>query len=230
MINCIIIDDDPVSINTIKHFVANTEGLILLDSINNPIEAVNYIRKNIATIDLIFLDVEMPDMTGIQLLESFKDLPSVILITSKEKYAFKAFEHKVVDYLVKPVEYAKFLKAVERVFETNDGLTNLRLDYLFIKEEGVLSKLPHKDILYFEALGDNVKVHTKAKVHVITATMKSIEEKLKHNKNFVRIHRSYIINLNYLENFDSETSIVAGRIIPLGNKYKAIIQSRLNIL
>ncbi len=91
MINSLIIDDDPVSVNLMKHFIANTEGLNFLESFSNPISAANYIRKNIATIDLIFLDVEMPEMSGIELMESFKELPPVILITSKEKYAVQAF-------------------------------------------------------------------------------------------------------------------------------------------
>ncbi|MBK8845912.1 MAG: response regulator transcription factor [Bacteroidetes bacterium] len=230
MINCIIIDDDPVSINLMKHFITSTEGLNFVEAFSNPIAGVNYIRKNAATTDLIFLDVEMPEMTGIEFLESFKELPPVILITSKEKYAVKAFEHKVIHFLVKPVEYGKFLKAVERVFKINEADNNQHLDYIFIKENGVLSKIMHKDIIYCEALGDYVKVHLKEKTHVVNSTMKNIEDKLKMNKQFMRVHRSYIINLNFLENFDAETSIVGGHIIPIGNKYKANLQARLNII
>ncbi len=230
MINCIIIDDDPVSINLMKHFITSTEGLNFIEAFTSPIAGVNYIRKNAASTDLIFLDVEMPEMTGIEFLESFKELPPVILITSKEKYAVKAFEHKVIHFLVKPVEYGKFLKAVERVFKINEAQNNQHLDYIFIKENGVLSKIMHKDITYCEALGDYVKIHLKDKSHVVNSTMKNLEDKLKTNKQFMRVHRSYIINLNFLENFDAETSIVAGHIIPIGNKYKANLQLRLNII
>ena len=230
MINCIIIDDDPVSVNLMKHFIANTEGLNFTESFANPIVAANYIRKNTTDIDLIFLDIEMPEMTGIELLESFKELPPVILITSKEKYAVKAFDHNVVHYLVKPVEYGKFLKAVERIFELNEAKNNQELEYIFIKDNGLMCKVAHKDICYCEALGDYVKVHLKDKTHLVTTTMKNMEDKLKTSKQFIRVHRSYIINVNFLENFDAETSIVAGKIIPIGNKYKASLQTRLNII
>ena len=230
MINCIIIDDDPVSVNLITHFINNTEGLTLLHAVNNPIEGVNYIRKNIESIDLIFLDVEMPEMSGIELLDSFNELPPVILITSKEKYAVKAFEHKVLHYLVKPVDYVKFLNGVHRVFKLFESDKSLKQDYLFIKGNNLLSKVFHKDILYCEALGDYVKVHTKEKVHVVYSTMKNIEEKLTANREFIRIHRSYLINLNFLENFDSETAIVNTQVLPIGNKYKAGLKLKLNII
>ena len=232
MINCIIIDDDLASINVIKHFVSNTEGLNLVESFLDPIIASNYILKNPGCADLIFLDIEMPGMTGIDFLESHQELPPVILITSKEKYAVKAFEYKVMHYLMKPIDYGKFLKAIDRVFKLYDADKNQtpNLEYIFIKEDGLLSKVMQNDIMYCEALGDYVKVHLKEKTHVVYSTMKNLEDKLKVNKQFVRVHRSYLINLNFLENIDAETSVVGGRIIPIGNKYKNDLQSRLNII
>lgn len=230
MINCLIIDDDPVAINVIRHYVENTEGLSLLDVIPNAVEAANYIRKNTASIDLIFLDIEMPEMSGMDLLESFKELPPVILISSKDKYAAKAFEYKVIYYLVKPVEYGKFLKAIERVFALLENDKGRQLDYIFVKENGVLCKVNYPEIHYFEALGDYVKVKIKEKEYVVNSTMKNLEEKLKSSRQFMRVHRSFIINLSFLENFDSDTAIVANKIIPIGNKYKPSLQTRLNIL
>jgi DNA-binding LytR/AlgR family response regulator len=230
MINCIIIDDDNVASNLLKHYVENTEGLSLLNVLSNAVEAANFIRKNQSAIDLIFLDIEMPEMSGIELLESFKELPPVILISSKEKYAAKAFEYKVLHYLVKPVEYGKFLKAIERVFLLFENEKGRQLDYIFVKENGVLCKVNFTDIFYFEALGDYVKVKVKEKEYVVNSTMKNLEEKLKNNRQFMRVHRSFIINLAFLENFDAETAIVANKIIPIGNKYKPTLSARLNIL
>jgi two-component system, LytTR family, response regulator LytT len=230
MINCLIIDDDIVSVKIITHYISNTEGLSLIDAFTDPILGTNYIRKNASQIGLIFLDVEMPEMSGIELLESFQEMPPVILITSKENYAVKAFEHRVAHYLVKPIEYGKFLKAIDRVLQQNLADSSQDLDYIFIKENGILNKVMHTDILYFEALGDYVKVHTKEKVHVANSTMKNIEDKLKMKKQFIRIHRSFIINLNYLKNFDSESCYLSGNIIPIGNKYKAALQTLLNII
>jgi DNA-binding LytR/AlgR family response regulator len=116
------------------------------------------------------------------------------------------------------------------VFKLQEADTNNPLDFIFIKENGVLSKIPLQEINYCEALGDYVKVHLKDKVHVVNSTMKNIEEKLRQNKQFIRVHRSYVINLDYLKNFDAETAIVAGKIIPIGNKYRTELQSRLNII
>jgi DNA-binding LytR/AlgR family response regulator len=204
--------------------------LNLLEVFNGSVEGANYIRKNIAAIDLIFLDIEMPDMSGIELLKSITDLPPVILISSKESYAIEAFEYKVVHYLVKPVEYPKFLKAIERIFSSHTTSKGGDLDYIFVKENNVLTKVQHSDIYYFAALGDYVQVHVKGSVHTINSTMKNLEEKLKNSTQFIRVHRSYLINLNYLENFDTEVAVVAKKLIPIGNKYRSGLQSRLNIL
>jgi two-component system, LytTR family, response regulator len=230
MINCIIIDDDPVSISLMKHYIASTAGLSLSSTFENPIDGINYIRKNSQDIDVIFLDVEMPKMTGLEVLESFQELPPVILITTKEKYAVKAFTHKVLHYLVKPIEYSMFLKAVDRVFNLQEANNAGSSKVIFVKENGVLTKLVLKEIYYFEALGDYVKVHTQDMVHTVNSTMKNLEEKLRPNKSFIRVQRSYLINLEYLKNFDHETAVVAGKVIPIGNKYRSELQSRLNII
>ncbi len=230
MINCIIIDDDPVSITLIKHFVEHTVGLNFLDSFSNSIDAVNYIRKNNTSIDLLFLDIEMPEITGFELLESLANCPPVILITSHNHYAAKAFEHKVIHYLVKPIEYSKFLNAIERRFTLESEQSNQNLDYIFIKENGVVVKIMHQEILFCEALGDFVKLHLKGKAHTISSTMKNLEIKLKKNSQFIRVHRSYMINLAFLKNFDTESCYIAGQIIPIGNTYKANLHLRLNII
>ena len=229
MISCIIVDDDLVALNLVKHFVTNTDGLNLLQAFTDTVEAANFIRKNHAIIDLIFLDVEMPNLTGIEMLASVKDFPPVILISSKEKYAIQAFDHRVLHYLLKPLEYSKFLKAIERVFVERMAETN-QLDYLFVKENGLLTKVGYKDILYFEALGDYVKVHTKDKAHVVNSTMKSIEDKLRMNQHFIRVHRSYHINLTYLQSFDSEIAIISNKTIPIGSKYRSELQNRLMVI
>ena len=229
MISCIIVDDDLVALNLVKHFVTNTDGLNLLQAFTDTVEAANFIRKNHATIDLIFPDVEMPNLTGIEMPASIKDFPPVILISSKEKYAIQAFDHRVLHYLLKPLEYSKFLKAIERVFVERMTETN-QLDYLFVKENGLLTKVGYKDILYFEALGDYVKVHTKDKAHVVNSTMKSIEDKLRMNQHFIRVHRSYHINLTYLQSFDSEIAIISNKTIPIGSKYRSELQNRLMVI
>ena len=232
MINCIIIDDDAASIMVMKSYITNIGGLNLLDAFQDPKLASDYFEKNLSSIDLIFLDVEMPGMTGLEFMRSHKNLPPVILVTSKEKYAVAAFEHKAVHYLVKPFDYDKFLKAVERVFElyNNEKDNSPNLDYIFLREGGLLLKVTQKEIMFCEALGDYVKVHLKDKTHAVYSTMKNMEDKLRRNKLFVRVHRGYIINISYLENFDAETAVVGGKVIPIGSKFKSELQARLNIV
>jgi len=232
MINCIIIDDDATSIMVMRRYIENIGGLHLLETFQEPNVAAEYFLKNQGSIDLIFLDIEMPGMTGIDFMRSHRNLPPVILVTSKEKYAVAAFEHKAVHYLVKPFDYDKFLKAVERVFEIYDSEknNNPNFEYIFLREGGLLLKVTLRDIILCEALGDYVKVHLKDKTHAVYSTMKNMEDKLRRNKLFVRVHRGYIINISYLENFDAETAVVGGKIIPIGSKYKNDLQTRLNIV
>ncbi len=219
-----------VAANLVKHYIGNTDGLNLLELFTSATEGANYIRKNRAAVDLIFLDVEMPNLNGLDLLDSIKDLPPVVLVSSHEKYAASAFEYKVLYYLVKPLEYSKFLKAIERVYEHLEIKKEISLDYLFVKENGSISKVMLHDIQYFEALGDYVKVHIKDRVLVANSTMKNIEDKLKQNPLFVRLHRSYIVNLSFLQDFDSEAAVVSKTVIPIGNKYRTGMQNRLTII
>jgi DNA-binding LytR/AlgR family response regulator len=210
--------------------VHQTEGLELLRIFTSPLEAKDFLKKNLEEVDLIFLDIEMPLMNGLELLDLFVNPPSVVIITAKERYALKAFDYKIIHYLVKPIEYGKFLKAVERVFEQKQYITKKNTDFLFIRDSRLLYKISFSDILYFEALGDYVKVVTQARSYSNKITMKVLEEKLKMHPSFVRCHRSYIINLHFLENFDAESATVEGKIIPIGMKYRAELSSRLHIL
>ena len=234
MLNCLIIDDDPAASTLLKHCVESTEGLQLAGVLSDGISASNFLRKNEQPIDVVFMDVEMPGMTGIELLESSKNLPPVVLVTSKEKYAAKAFEFRVAHYLVKPVDYTRFLSAIDRIQDmkksTQTEPSAIDLDYIFVKENGLLHKIPYKDLSYVEALGDYMKVHTKAKTFTTYSTMKNLEEKLCSHPSFVRVHRSYIINISFLENIDNEAATICGHVVPIGNKYRPSLQQRLNIL
>mgnify|MGYP000423230663 CR=1 FL=1 len=233
MLNCLIIDDDPAASTLLKHYVESTEGLQLVDVLSDGISASNFLRNNTQQVDVIFMDVEMPGMTGIEILESTRNLPPVVLVTSKEKYAAKAFEFRVAHYLVKPVDYTRFLSAIDRVQEmkspTNEPAT-ADLEFIFVKENGILHKVPYNDLSYVEALGDYMKVHTKNRTYTTYTTMKNLEEKLCSHPSFVRVHRSYIINIGFLENIDNEAATIGGHVVPIGNKYRPSLQQRLNIL
>lgn len=229
MLNCIIIDDDATALTLLAHYTTSTSWLNLVQTFSNPVEAANYIHTNGADIDLAFLDIEMPGLSGIQMLSTIKNFPPVILTTAKENYAVQAFDHKVLHYLLKPIEYSRFLRALEKV-NTSSAPDKQNTDYIFVRENGVITKVQLNSIIYFEALGDYVKVHCREKTHVVYTTMKKIEEKLRDNPQFTRIHRSYFININYLDSFDADAAVVANKTIPIGNKYRADLHCCLMIL
>jgi DNA-binding LytR/AlgR family response regulator len=195
-------------------------------------EAYNAINEE--PVDLLLLDIEMPDMTGLELIKNLGNKkPLIIFTTAKKDYAVEAFELNVVDYLVKPVTPARFLQAIERANETvesnKEEVKVGEQEFVFVKDNGILKRINVDDIMYLEAMGDYVKVHTQQKFHVLHATLKSIEEKLPLSK-FIRVHRSYIVSLNKID-FIQEGIITIGKAsIPVADTYKSVLNKRLNLL
>jgi DNA-binding LytR/AlgR family response regulator len=195
-------------------------------------QAYNYLNSE--QIDLLFLDIEMPGMTGIELTKKLGNKkPLIIFTTAKPDYAVEAFELNVVDYIVKPVTTARFLQAVEKAkeaFDSNKQEVKIEAqEFVFVKDNGVLKKINVDDILYLEAMGDYVKVHTLQKFHVLHSTLKSIEEKLPLNK-FLRIHRSYIVSLQKIDFIQDGVISIGKASIPVAETYKSSLNKRLNLL
>jgi DNA-binding LytR/AlgR family response regulator len=195
-------------------------------------EAYNYL--NSGQVDLMFLDIEMPGMTGIELTKKLGNKKSLIIFTTaKTDYAVEAFELNVVDYLVKPVSLSRFLQAVEKAkeaFDSNKQEVKIEAqEFVFVKDNGILKKLNVDDILYLEAMGDYVKVHTAQKFHVLHSTLKSIEEKLPPNK-FLRIHRSYIVSLQKIDFIQDGIINIGKANIPVAETYRSALNKRLNLL
>jgi DNA-binding LytR/AlgR family response regulator len=226
---CIIVDDDKVSRELVQDYVADTEGLELLGAFPSAIEANNFLSKN--HVDLIFLDVEMPKMTGLELLKSLDEKPLIILITSKEKYAIEAFEYEVLDYLLKPVEYARFVKAFQKAKNKLKPmpLDNVTKESIFIKVDSELINLPFKEVLWIEALGDYINIITAQRKLVVLSTMKNIEEKLPPTE-FVRVHRSYFVRLDRIKKISEHIILVENKLIPVSKSYKKELLQRLNML
>jgi DNA-binding LytR/AlgR family response regulator len=229
--NCLIIDDDEIARRAVQHCVERTDFLHLEGSCASVPEALKIIREK--KIDLIFLDVEMPEMSGIDFLRTFKEIPQIILITGKKEYAADAFDYDVTDFILKPVDYPRFLKASMKAQSIN---ANMQVnhengeDALFIKKEGNrLVRLPAKEIIWIEALADYVNIHTKDARHTVLATMKSIEAKLP-AKDFIRIHRSYIVRLDQVSEIEENAVNVAGKLLPVSRSHKDDLFSRLKLL
>ncbi len=226
---CLVVDDDKISRELVCECIKETEDLILSSVCNNGIEASNFLSNN--EVDLIFLDVEMPKMNGLDLLKSLNHKPQVILVTAKEKYAVEAFEYEVTDYLVKPINHSRFVKAVQKARAKNkpSQIESVKAGNIFIKVDSELINLPTTDILWIEALGDYVNFITAVKKYVVLSTMKNIEAKLP-GAEFVRVHRSYLVRIDKIKKISEDILLVENKLIPVSKSYKKELLDRLTTL
>lgn len=227
--NCIIVDDDFASRNIIKELVSLVPNLELIASCESALEAVQVLKDE--PIDLIFLDINMPEMSGLELIESLREKPQIILITGNDKFAADAFSLDVADYILKPVEKSRFLQAVDKAQSRFDQLSGSKdvKDYIFVKKDGVIQKVLLKEIINIEAMADYIVIHTdKGKFHALS-TMHGIESRLP-KRDFVRVHRSHIISLHKLESIEEGTAILGDKMIPIGNTYKQRLYRTINLI
>jgi two-component system LytT family response regulator len=232
-LRCLVVDDDPMSVQVVLNCIANTPFLTAVGSYNNPVEAAEFLRTN--SIDLLFLDVEMPLLSGIDLLRTLQNPPLTVLITSSKDYAVQAFEHAVVDYLVKPVSYPRFLQAAQKAlelaqrqataFDSHDAPTDA--NFTFVKVDNKLVRVGFDEVRYVEALGDYVHIVTDTSKLIVYSTMKAVEEKFPSNR-FVRVHRSFIVNLNRIQALEDNAVVVKGKHIAVGQTYLRDVMQRLN--
>jgi DNA-binding LytR/AlgR family response regulator len=234
-LRCLVVDDDHLSRNVIASFVERHDGLLLSATAESAVEAANCLQES--DFDVLFLDVEMPDMSGLELLRSLSERPQVILVTVKEDYAVEAFAVEVTDYLVKPVRYARFLQAVERVQRRLEAARPsattadepLSDDYVFIKVDGRLIKLDLTTVRWIEAQGDYVKIQTDQNAYLVHNTMKHMEANLP-TQAFARVHRSYIVRIDRIMDIEDTSVVVEGKVIPIGRSYRDSLLSRLRTL
>jgi len=231
--NCVIIDDDALSRKIIEEFVKRTEFLDLKVTYENAVDAINDLNFESKDIDLIFLDIEMPEMDGIDFLNTLNNLPQVIIVSSQDKYALEAFDYDVTDYLLKPITYARFYKAVTKAKNIMLANSNDGVDEIYIKNDSALVKLKYNDVLLVEALENYVIVNTFSEKYTIHFTMKAIEKQLPLSQ-FIRVHRSFIINLKKIERIEDNTIIVkidkGNKIVPIGKAYKENFMKYINLM
>lgn len=225
--NCIIIDDDPNVRIILKSLIGNTDFLTFCGDFSDAKSAFNFLQKN--NIDLIFLDIEMPKMNGLEFLESLQIKPMTIICSSKKDYAVDAYIHQAIDYILKPIEEKRFLLAVSRAKELFDNIHQMNettTSYIFIKNNNLHTKINFSDILYIQAMGDYMKIFTKEKFYVLHSTMKNLENKLPNNQ-FFRIHRSSIINLTHLDSIEDNVAYVNRQSIIIGDNYKLALLKKI---
>ena len=226
LIRCIAIDDEPLALEVIERFAEKIPELDLLATFANPIEAISFLREN--PVDLLFLDIQMPDLTGMQLLESLPELPMIIFTTAYSEYAADSYEVNAVDYLLKPIPFDRFLKAVNKAIKEFQAVSTNEarkpLEYLFIKSDTRYFKVNYDDIRFIEGMRDYVAVHTPKQRILTLMSMTRILERLPADR-FMRVHKSYIIGIRHIELIQNHRITIAGREIPISNSYREAFQA-----
>ena len=232
MIRVIIVDDDELCISVIEDMISQLDDFICIETFQNALDAYNYLEAN--DVDVVFLDVEMPKMGGIELLKNLKKSPMVVMITSHEEFALESYEYNVTDFLKKPAEWSRFLKTIEKIRKEFLDLAAQLLEssdqeHVFIKTDSKLVQLNLSQVLWVEALGNYIRVHTEEDKYTVLSTMKEIEVKLP-AKDFIRVQRSFIIRVDKVKAIEDNYIIIKDKEIHIGKSYKEDFNKRINYL
>ncbi|WP_433835290.1 LytR/AlgR family response regulator transcription factor [Flavobacterium anhuiense] len=235
---CVIIDDEPLAVELLQDFVKKVDTLELISTFNNAIDAVSFINQN--NVDLVFLDIQMPHFSGIDFLNTIEKKPLVIFTTAYSDYAVEGFNLGAVDYLVKPIPFHRFLKAVVRAQQVlqpaanpitaeNNNTPEIEQDFMFVRAEYENVKLNFADILFIEGLKDYVKIYTTDNKFTLTLISLIKLENLLSSKGFARIHRSYIINIKHVKSIQKNKVLISDKRIPISESYKNTFFEKINL-
>lgn len=237
---CIAIDDEPLALKVIERFVSKVPFLELQRSFQNPVEASLYLQEN--PIDLIFLDIQMPDLTGMQFLQSLTNPPKVIFTTAHSEHAAESYDLDAIDYLLKPIPFERFLKGVNKAFklhqleadhaegqEAEDAIHDALSPYLFLKSDTRIFKVKRDEIRYIEGMRDYIAVHTPQRRIMTLMSLSKMLLRLPPS-DFIRVHKSYIINLHHIALIKQNRIIIGEKEIPISNTYREDFFSRIEKL
>lgn len=224
VIKCIIVEDEPIARNILKQYISRDNRLLLTGNFKSAAEGLEHIQNE--PTDLVFLDIKMPEISGLELLKSLMAPPMIIFTTAFREYAADGFDLNAVDYLVKPYSFDRFLHSVNKVAEVsklrlqkNETSENILVSSLFIKDGTKLIQLNIEEILFVEALREYIKIVTEGKKYVVHQSMKGIEEKLPSN-NFIRIHKSYIVAIKKINSIEGNMILVGNHTLPISRQLK----------
>ncbi|PWW20646.1 MULTISPECIES: LytR/AlgR family response regulator transcription factor [unclassified Chryseobacterium] len=225
--NCIIIDDEPLARSEMRSLIAEISGIGILGEFSNALSALEFLKDN--EVDLIFLDIEMPMVTGLEFAEMLPKKSLIIFTTAYSQYALKSYELEAVDYLLKPVDPQRLEKAIDKAVLYTELLSKNTVkntvesntaDYLFIKAERRFYKISFSDIKFIEGLKDYVVIYTKQQKLITAMNLKTIHQKIS-GETFIRVSKSYVVNMNYIDSFDNHNIYIEDSEIPLGEVYRS---------
>ncbi|HSD05805.1 response regulator transcription factor [Flavobacterium sp.] len=224
---CIIVDDEPAAHYVLANYIKQNPQLELVFKCYNGIEAMDYLREN--KVDLMFLDINMPEISGMELLKILPNHPKTILTTAYSEFALESYEYGVIDYLLKPIYFPRFLKAVERFFSTENNIKTeteeVFVNSINVKVDGYFIEIELNQLLYAQSFGNYVKLHTTKRTYLASITTAELEKELP--ENFIRIHKSYIVAIDKIDDADKDFVLIKKEKLPIGITYKRELTDRL---
>ncbi len=225
---CLIVEDDQMARASLESMCQKIDDLEVVGSFDNGLDALKLIKS--VDIDVLLLDIQMPDFSGLDLIKSLDKKPQIILTTGHAEYAVEAFEHRVTDFLTKPVELPRLLKALDHARQNlSSSGGSEEMSELFIKVDGRYVRLDLEDVLYVESLGDYVTFRTSKEKYIVHSTLKNIDDKIKNSK-FLKVHRSYIVNLSKVVDIEETNMVIADKVIPVSRAHKPILMNKIKTI
>lgn len=221
---CIIVDDEPLAIEVLKSHITKVDSLQLIGACSDAIEAFDFLSNN--QVDLMFLDIHMPEMKGTELVKTLQNPPSIVFTTAHREYAIESYNLNVLDYLLKPISLERFLQSVEKYkqqqvnCEVSVHKSNTDEEHIYLREKNVIHKIPVSEVVYVESFGDNLKLHTVHREINSRCTISSIEKALPEN-DFIRLHRSFLVAIDKISSFSPVMVWIGDKEFPIGTSYRA---------
>lgn len=229
---CIIVDDEPLAIEVLKSHIQKIDGLDIVGTCSDAIEAFDFLHKN--EVDLMFLDINMPEMKGTDLVKTLQNPPTVVFTTAHREYAIESYNLNVLDYLLKPISFKRFLQTIEKFKQQNVVVSEVTLhknndskEYVYLREKNVIHKIPVSEIIYVESFGDYLQVHTQDREIKSRCTISAVEKALP-GKDFIRIHRSFLIAIHQIQSFSPVMVKIGDREFSIGSRYREIVFKKLD--
>lgn len=231
-VKCLIVDDEPLALEVIKAHIQKIDSLELIGMCSDAIEAFDFLKNNV--VDLMFLDINMPEMKGTDLVRTLKNPPAVVFTTAHREYAIESYELNVLDYLLKPISFERFFQAVGKYneqkkvgYDASVHKQNNDTEHIYLREKNVIHKIPISQIVYVESFGDNLKLHTTEREINSRCTISSIEKALP-EKDFIRLHRSYLLAIDKITSFSPVMVWIGDKQFSIGTRYRAKTLEKLD--